>query len=104
MVGKVERIAMNTPKSQETILEEALCLPPQERAAYLADVTQGNPKLRERIAWLAKRRLGRPPHHVVRQYTSFHYRAKSWSRARRDARRRSARSLPRARCTDGRGG
>jgi hypothetical protein len=44
---------------------------------------KGNPKLHARIAWLAKRRPGRPPHHVVRHYTSFHYRAKSWSKARR---------------------
>jgi len=44
---------------------------------------KGNPKLHERIAWLAKRRPGRPPHHVVRHYTSFHYRAKSWSKPRR---------------------
>ncbi len=44
---------------------------------------KGNPKLHARIAWLAKRRPGRPPHHVVRHYTSFHYRAKSWSTARR---------------------
>ncbi len=29
-----------------------------------------------------KRRPGRPPNHVVRQYTSFHYRAKSWSKPR----------------------
>lgn len=44
---------------------------------------KGNPKLHERIAWMTKRRPGRPPHHVVRHYTSFHYRAKSWSKARR---------------------
>jgi hypothetical protein len=44
---------------------------------------KGNPKLHERIAWMTKRRPGRPPHHVVRLYTSFHYRAKSWSKARR---------------------
>ena len=44
---------------------------------------KGNPKLHERIGWLAKRRPGRPPHHVVRHYTSFHYRAQSWSKARR---------------------
>ena len=30
-----------------------------------------------------KRRPGRPPNHVVREYTSFHYRAKSWSKPRR---------------------
>jgi len=44
---------------------------------------KGNPKLHEQIGWLTKRRPGRPPNHVVRQYTSFHYRAKSWSKARR---------------------
>ena len=44
---------------------------------------KGNPKLHERISWLAGRGPGRPPHHVVRRYTSFHYRAKSWSKARR---------------------
>jgi hypothetical protein len=44
---------------------------------------KGNPKLHERIAWMTRRRPGRPPHHVVRRYTSFHYRAKSWSKARR---------------------
>jgi hypothetical protein len=44
---------------------------------------KGNPKLHERIVWMTKRRPGRPPHHVVREYTSFHYRAKSWSKARR---------------------
>ncbi len=44
---------------------------------------KSNPKLHEQIGWLMKRRPGRPPNHVVRQYTSFHYRAKSWSKARR---------------------
>ena len=44
---------------------------------------KGNPKLHERIDWLTKRGLGRPPNHVVRHYTSFHYRAKSWSKSRR---------------------
>jgi hypothetical protein len=44
---------------------------------------KGNPKLHEQIGWLMKRSPGRPPNHVVRQYTSFHYRAKSWSKARR---------------------
>jgi len=38
---------------------------------------EGNPKQHEQIGWLAKRRPGRPPNHVVRHYTSFHYRAKS---------------------------
>jgi len=44
---------------------------------------KGNAKLHDRISWLTKRGPGRPPHHVVRRYTSFHYRAKSWSKARR---------------------
>jgi hypothetical protein len=44
---------------------------------------KGNPKLHEQISWLTKRRPGRPPNHVVRLYNSFHYRAKSWSKARR---------------------
>jgi len=44
---------------------------------------KGNPKLQERIDHLTKRSPGRPPNHVVRHYTSFHYRAKSWSKPRR---------------------
>ena len=44
---------------------------------------KGNPKLHDRIDWLTKRGPGRPPNHVVRHYTSFHYRAKSWSKSRR---------------------
>ena len=44
---------------------------------------KGNPKLHDRISWLTKRGPGRPPHHVVRRYTSFHDRARSWSKARR---------------------
>lgn len=44
---------------------------------------KGNPKLHERVDWLTKRRPGRPPQHIVRHYTSFHYRAKSWSKPRR---------------------
>jgi len=44
---------------------------------------KSNPKLHERIDHLTKRSPGRPPNHVVRLYTSFHYRAKSWSKARR---------------------
>ena len=44
---------------------------------------KGNSKLYEQIGWLMKRRPGRPPNHVVREYTSFHYRAKRWSKPRR---------------------
>lgn len=46
---------------------------------------KSNPKLYERIGWLARRRPGRPPNHFVRRYTSFHYRAKSWPKPRRVA-------------------
>jgi hypothetical protein len=35
------------------------------------------------LAFLIRRRPGRPPNHVVRHYTSFRCRAKSWSKARR---------------------
>jgi hypothetical protein len=44
---------------------------------------KGNRKLYDQIGWLTKRRPGRPPNHIVRHYTSFHYRAKSWSKPRR---------------------
>ena len=44
---------------------------------------KANPKLYEQVAFLTKRPRGRPPNHVVRRYTSSHYRAKSWSKARR---------------------
>ena len=44
---------------------------------------KANSKLNEQVSWLTKRGPGRPPHHVVRRYTSFHYRAKSWSKPRR---------------------
>lgn len=44
---------------------------------------KGNPKLHEQISWLMKRRPGRPANRVLREYTSFHYRAKSWSKPRR---------------------
>ena len=44
---------------------------------------KGNRKLYEQVAFVTRRRPGRPPNHVVRLYTSFHYRAKSWSKPRR---------------------
>jgi hypothetical protein len=43
----------------------------------------GNAVLQERIGWLLKRPKGRPPHQVRRTYTSFNYRAASWSKTRR---------------------
>src|SRR5271155_556354 len=42
-----------------------------------------NAVLQERIGWLLKRPMGRPPHEVRRCYASFTYRAGSWSKARR---------------------
>ncbi len=39
--------------------------------------------LREYIAHLLTRPVGRPPNHVRRYYASFGYRAKSWDKARR---------------------
>ena len=44
---------------------------------------KGNTKLHERINWLAKRRPGGPPNCVVREYTSFQYRAQNLSKPRR---------------------
>ena len=44
---------------------------------------KGNPKLHEQVAFLTRRAPGRPPNHVVRRCTSFHYRAKGWSKPRR---------------------
>jgi eukaryotic-like serine/threonine-protein kinase len=40
---------MNPPKGEETIFAEALRLPPEERADYLAHATQGNAELRQRV-------------------------------------------------------
>jgi serine/threonine protein kinase/tetratricopeptide (TPR) repeat protein len=40
---------MNAPEGEETIFAEALRLPPDERAAYLAQSTHGNAELRRRV-------------------------------------------------------
>ena len=40
---------MNAPEGEETIFAEALRLPPEERAAYLAQATSGNAELRRRV-------------------------------------------------------
>jgi hypothetical protein len=42
-----------------------------------------NSVLQERIGWLLKRPVGRPPNEVRRYYASFSYHAASWSKARR---------------------
>jgi len=39
--------------------------------------------LQNRIAYLLKRPVGRPPHEVRRYYASFHYQAQSWNKPRR---------------------
>jgi len=40
---------MNAPNDEEAIFTEALRLPPDERAAYLAQATHGNAELRQRV-------------------------------------------------------
>ena len=42
-----------------------------------------NSVLQERIAWLLKRPVGRPPHEVRRYHASFSYQAGSWNKPRR---------------------
>ena len=42
-----------------------------------------NAVLQERIGWLLKRPVGRPPHEVRRYYASFRYQAGSWNKPRR---------------------
>ena len=42
-----------------------------------------NPVLQERIGYLLKRPLGRPPLEVRRYYGSFGYQAQSWKKSRR---------------------
>ena len=42
-----------------------------------------NAVLQQRIGWLLKRPVGRPPHEVRRYYASFRYQAASWTKPRR---------------------
>jgi hypothetical protein len=42
-----------------------------------------NSLLQERIAWILKRPVGRPPHEVRRYHASFSYQAGSWNKPRR---------------------
>jgi hypothetical protein len=42
-----------------------------------------NAVLQERIGWLLKRPVGRPPNEVRRYYASFSYQARSWTKHRR---------------------
>jgi Transposase DDE domain group 1 len=39
--------------------------------------------LQDKIGYLLKRQVGRPPHHVRRYYANFRYRAASWDASRR---------------------
>src|SRR6516225_7304544 len=41
-----------------------------------------NRVLQERIGYLLKRLVGRPPHEVRRYYASFGYQAQSWNKSR----------------------
>ena len=41
-----------------------------------------NPILQDKIGYLLKRPVGRPPHEVRRYYASFRYRAQSWNKPR----------------------
>jgi hypothetical protein len=41
-----------------------------------------NPVLQDKIGYLLKRPVGRPPHEVRRYYASFRYQAQSWSKPR----------------------
>ena len=41
-----------------------------------------NRVLQDRIGYLLKRPVGRPPHEVRRYYASFAYRAQSWNKSR----------------------
>ena len=42
-----------------------------------------NPVLQDKIGYLLKRPVGRPPHEVRRYYASFRYQAQSWNKPRR---------------------
>jgi hypothetical protein len=42
-----------------------------------------NPVLQNRIGYLLKRPVGRPPHEVRRYYANFSYQAASWTKPRR---------------------
>jgi hypothetical protein len=44
---------------------------------------KGNRNLYNQVAFLTRRRPGRPPNPVVRHYASFHHRAKSWPKPHR---------------------
>ena len=53
-----------------------------ERIGYTIRLP-ANHVLQDRIGYLLKRPVGRPPHEVRRYYSSFSYQAKSWNKPRR---------------------
>jgi hypothetical protein len=53
-----------------------------ERMGYTIRLP-ANHVLQDRIGYLLKRPVGRPPHEVRRYYSSFSYQAKSWNKPRR---------------------
>ena len=55
----------------------------EERRITYAIRLPANRILQDRIGYLLKRPVGRPPHHVRRHYANFRYRAASWDASRR---------------------
>jgi len=53
-----------------------------ERIGYTIRLPENN-LLQNRIGYLLKRPVGRPPHEVRRYYASITYRAQSWNKSRR---------------------
>jgi Transposase DDE domain group 1 len=56
---------------------------PRSRRHRLHDSAAGHNVLQDRIGYLLKRPVGRPPHEVRRYFASFGYQAKSWKKPRR---------------------
>ena len=56
---------------------------PRSRGHRLRDPAAGQSGLQDRIGYLLKRPVGRPPHEVRRYFASFSYQAQSWNKARR---------------------
>lgn len=86
--GDLERCALrpgnvHSADGWEDVLKPALFDLLEAEGWDYAICIKSNSKLHERISWLTRRRPGRPSHGILRHYTSFHYRAQSWSKPRR---------------------